>query len=832
MIKKTYLILLLTVIISHAGLCEESPQLLIKYHKTRIRDFSSEDKLSGWWVDENGNNLETVNAEKLDKKTPALIVPVDFPSSKSIWLDKLVTLLKYDYTLKNKPVFIAKISIEIFLPIGAIGRNQCALLLKDKDGIFYKQTSKDLLIPGKWNTINFNLLTGISNIEPKGHNSAFSLQHLLNIEKIGFLVWSNKSFDGNIFIDNISTHEIDTIHYPDKLKCFFVNRPLHKISKLGKYELSFDINRFYINPFNCSEVTTDACFTCKATGKEYTVPAFYFQNYVRVDDKDKYKYIPTGKPYFKVRFTPPESGEYSLIFKTKFTNLFANNSEENEEAFMHTFFVDENLDQGFIRVSAKDKNYFEFDNGDFFYPVGHNFRSPWDMRDWGKILKPVVKNARKPVDKGFKKYEEILPKMSKSGENLIEVWMSSWWLALEWTSRWKGYHGLLNYNTENAWKLDQLLDLCHKNNIYLQLVLDNHGKAAVAPQVDAEWQFNPYNAVENPEGFLKNPQELFNNQHAKELYKNLYRYIAARYGYSKNIFSFELWSELDLTGNKAGRHRNVYATDNVRNWHKEMSNFLRKFDHSKHLITTHYSGFYNYVDRKMAAMPEIDFVVCDAYHAPKQTLVDMLVKTDRFMKAFNKPYIVTEFGGNWNAATWQELEADLHSGLWSSLILGAGGTPLFWWFEHIDRAKLYFHFKAFSKFIRKEDFRKDKKHKSTNIQVKVLHESTVKQENAEGSGKKAKPEVSAMAAMFNDKVICWIYSHESLKKIDKKHKKKKYSGYSVKIMDMPEGDYIYEIWDTWKGRIIKKENIKITTNGAIICLPEFKFDIAVKLITR
>ncbi len=799
----------------------------IKYNQ-RVRDFSAKDKLGNLWIDSNNEKLKTVDIKIAGSTKKALSLPVNFPLSKTIWLDKDVLILDYSIKLDKKPTLIMELTINTFVPKTATGRIQAAILLKDKDGIFYTQPSSNNLVAGKWNKLRFNLIEDFGLFSAKGHQGKFSLYQLSNMERIGFTFWGSDKFVGNILIEKISTTEVKAINYHDKLSTAITKIHTTKPQKNEKFEIDIAINRDIINPFNQAEIEIYAQFKHEKTQKIYTVPAFYYQDYLRKDNGSKYGYTPYGKGYFKIRFAPPIAGKYSYVITSKYVNPFtADDSFPIERSISQKKEINvmPSSNKGFVRVSKKDYRFFEFQNGDFFYPIGHNFRSPWDLRDWRKILKPIKPDAPKPIDKGFKKYEDIIPKMAMNGENFAEVWMSSWWLALEWTKQWKGYYGLLRYNTENAWKLDKLIELCKANNIYIQLVIDNHGKAAMHPQVDAEWNLNPYNQNADGRGFLKIPQQFFTDENAKLISKNQYRYIIGRWGYSTNIFSFELWSELDLIGNIKGRHRNIYASNGVRAWHQEMSNYIKNIDNENHLITTHYSGDYRRIDSKMFNLKELDFVACDAYHPRKQTLLNMLTKSYRFTARFKKPSIITEFGGDWNGGSWELLEADLHSGLWTTWILNGAGTPLFWWFEHIDRAKLYFHFKSFQKFIQGEDLR-------CGVNNFQILRPTIIDLSAKTTPDKPKrytnKKVAAIASKNGKNIFCWIYDIKSLqKKIDYINE-----DYQLIIKNINNGKYKIEFWNTWTGNKILSTDANITDNILEIKLPNFKSDIAAKIKLR
>ena len=53
--------------------------------------------------------------------------------------------------------------------------------------------------------------------------------------------------------------------------------------------------------------------------------------------------------------------------------------------------------------------------------------------------------------------------------------------------------------------------------------------------------------------------------------------MIARYGFSRNIFSWELFNEVNFTDGDP---------DDIKSWHREMSEFIRKTDSHPHMVMT------------------------------------------------------------------------------------------------------------------------------------------------------------------------------------------------------------------------------------------------------
>ncbi|RMG77026.1 MAG: hypothetical protein D6707_11675, partial [Bacteroidetes bacterium] len=206
------------------------------------------------------------------------------------------------------------------------------------------------------------------------------------------------------------------------------------------------------------------------------------------------------------------------------------------------FIVKKGDNPGKVVRSKKPATYFCFSNGKLFYPIGFNIHSIVDLRAQRQL------RLKKTINLGTFTYDEFFQKMSENGINAVELWMSAWCTAIEWTSRDHYYYGVGRYNLANAWKLDYLVQLAAQKGIYVHLVLDNHGKLAV--HCDPEWYDSPYNKNRKfsiaDGGFLSEPREYFTDEKAIKYNQQRYRYIAARWGAYPNIFGLGVWSEVDL----------------------------------------------------------------------------------------------------------------------------------------------------------------------------------------------------------------------------------------------------------------------------------------------
>jgi hypothetical protein len=462
-------------------------------------------------------------------------------------------------------------------------------------------------------------------------------------------------------------------------------------------------------------------------------------------------------------------------------------------------------DRGFVRVSARDPNFFEFENGAFCYPVGHNVHTPVDMRCWSRIFE-----KEPPLPRGLKMYEDFFPKFRNAGQTIAEVWMASWWVGIEWTRHWPNYHGKGRYSLERAWKLDRLLDLARANGLLLHIVVDNHGK--ISDWCDEEWDKNPYNKdADGPGwGWLRNASEYFTDPLAKKLHQQRLRYVAARWAGDPTILGWEVVSEFDLTGSRGMEH--LWRSSPGRDWFREMATYLRSVDPYGRPLTNHYAGDYNRVDRELADSPALDYIVGDGYHEGLGFVPLALASAAHFNTFQKKPYWITEYGGNWSATSEPRLKADLHGGLWATWMTDFGATPLFWWYDFVDRRDLYFHYRAFANYIQGEDRR------GLNGKTERLAPAG----NSEG--------LSCIAYRWSNGAYGWVYNTESMQELPEPRERTRYEGVQVSLRGLTAAKYQVEFWDTWTGKVLGAVDQETDGSGDLtLRLPAFLCDVAFKV---
>lgn len=424
--------------------------------------------------------------------------------------------------------------------------------------------------------------------------------------------------------------------------------PTAPVSQYSRLELPLTTEVTVENPYDPAQIDLRVHFTAP-DGTISTVPAFWLQEF------DPATQQPTGKPGWRIRFTPHMPGEW-----TAQAELLGHNQRSAQISFP----VAPSDNPGFVRIHPTNPRYFAFDDGSPYIPIGLNIG--WAGQD-------VLGD-----------YTRWFDRLSANGGNVARIWMASWSFGIEWKDT-----GLGDYTNrmKQAWLLDQIFQLAEARGIYLMLTLVNHG--AFSTSVNPEWADNPYNQANG--GPLPSPIDFVTDPTAKAFFKQRLRYIAARWAYSPHLFAWEWWNEVNWTG---------IGDKTLEPWIQEMTPALQTFDPYDHLIT---NSLANGTSTKLWALPELDFSQQHDYTGGDltKTLAHDLARITK--TAPDKPVLMGELG--YSAGAQEALDAmHLHIGLWAAPFLGyAGGSMYWWWDNFVDPQNQWPQYQALARFLAGED---------------------------------------------------------------------------------------------------------------------------------
>lgn len=442
-----------------------------------------------------------------------------------------------------------------------------------------------------------------------------------------------------------------------------------QVNQFSRFEIALKVLATYDNPFNPEDIEIKGRFI-SPSGKEYSIPGFFYQPFEKRGKSKTEQITPTDNPHFGIRFCPAEAGQYKYWVEIKDRN---GQIKSEVKAFVST----SSKSKGFVRRSKDNPLYFSFDDNSTYFAIGHNVCWATTVSD----------------------YDNYFTKMSENGENYTRIWVGPFDIfTLERVPKNKeDYAGLGKYDLQNAWRFDYALELAEEKGIYIMFCIDSFNSLRMSPQY-AQWDKCPYNKANG--GPCQNPEEFFTNEEAKKLFKQRLSYVVARYSYSPNILTWEFWNEVDII--------EKYIPEQVREWHIEMGRHLRQIDPFKHLVTTSFARTTG--DPQIDSLEELDFVQSHNYNSKDIAKVLSQFCIDK-ARQFKKPHIFGEFGAD---VTGQNDVRDtkgfaLHDGIWAPPFSLSAGTGMQWWWDNqIEPRNLYYHFKAFANFIRGVEFCKQK----------------------------------------------------------------------------------------------------------------------------
>ncbi|MDQ2997198.1 MAG: DUF5060 domain-containing protein [Chloroflexota bacterium] len=555
---------------------------------------------------------------------------------------------------------------------------------------------------------------------------------------------------------------------------------LRQVGESGKLfgltELEIETDAIARNPFDPAQLDLSVRFTAPS-GKAVLVPAFSYQEF------DPATLAQQGGPTWRVRFTPTEAGQWQAQAELASPTLSSSSL---------SFTVAANPSaHGFVRINQQNPHYMAFDDGSFYFPIGLNL-------GW----------ASQPNLGVLADYERWLDRLSQNGGNVGRVWMSAWAFGIEWNDTGLGdYSGRM----KQAWLLDQVFKLAEQRGVYLMLTLLNHG--AFSTSVNPEWNDNPYNIANG--GPLKEPRLFVRNKQARELFKRRVHYIAARWGYSPNLFAWEWWNEVSWT---------PIDDSSLKPWVIEMTAYIQLYDPNHHLVSLSYAGAGGAT--ALWKMPELSFVQLHDYSGNDPAKLLPLQSQAMSLKYPDKPFLLAEYGlsGDGASALPGRDVIQFHNGLWAAPFSGMSSTAMYWWWDtFVDPQNLWSEYKGISTFLEDE-----------NLAALAPAKAALAPAGA-----------SVLLLQSRDRALAWLRSDAydvapARKAYDKARQAGQadgwvyappaLSGLQLTVTGLADGEYSARWFDPKTAAWLDEQALQVRGGTATLAVPTFAQDLAVKIV--
>jgi hypothetical protein len=537
-----------------------------------------------------------------------------------------------------------------------------------------------------------------------------------------------------------------------------------------KTEFRADVKGTYTTPFDAGQIAVDAEIQ-SPSGRVVRVPAFFYQEYGPDGEA-------AGETEWRIRFTPEEAGTYAAGIRARDRSGMVSSGRL-------FFSVAAATDHGFLRVSKRDPHYFEFGDGTPYFAIGENM-----------------------VHGTLADYSRWMTKLEANGGNYGRLWIG-YPAGLEVAPRGE-------YRLDIAWKFDKIIELSEQHGIYQKICIDyiRYISARGERRKTFDPEDNAY-SVSNG-GPCRNMRDFFALAEARRMFQNRLRYLAARWGYSTHVLAWELWNEIGSADKDAvGDHALVV------DWDRKMCRYLKSLD-PHHMTTNSLSS--TEVWPEMWALPENEFAQMHGYYyfseEMKRDAKDMAGFMTKWLSEidhYGKPYLFAEFGivpdkpdtrGLWDR---DPQGVHMHNGLWAPLAFGSAGTGmLWWWFNYIDPKDLYFQFRPVAEFVKG---------------ISWTNEGFEKADLESSSGN-----LRALGLTGSHLTLLWLENREhTWWNVTQNHPIQPVEGATVTVKGVQAGRYKVEYFDTWKGGVFAKSELRAKSGAIHISVPMLKQDIAVKI---
>jgi hypothetical protein len=387
-----------------------------------------------------------------------------------------------------------------------------------------------------------------------------------------------------------------------------------EVPRYEPIELTVALDADYSNPYDAREVLLEGIFTAP-DGSEMTIPGFW-----------------DGDGAWKLRFTPSQEGLWTY-------SISVTDGRGISAAHLGEFQVTPSDLHGWIQPGhlfdpGYSGRYFVHHDGTPFYGVGH-----------ADALNILIDGF--DIEDGVGLFDT----MKEANENYVV-----WWPLYTNSPVNSSYD---NYSVGNMRVIDSVVEDAEKEGIYLVFTIWDH------PQLrdDRHPTWDTGNWSRNGFNKLTSLEEFFVSEEAWAWQENLYRYIIARWGYSRAIAMWQTVSEINGTN----------ALEQTDPWHERVNLYFVENDPYRHPTTASGSGEVDWPQGH--AVMDVPQVHLYDFGEDAIGAAEIIAEwTSRMWERGEKPNWIGEFGVTGNTH-YPEL---FHHSIWAALASGAAFTPAEW----------------------------------------------------------------------------------------------------------------------------------------------------------
>ena len=403
------------------------------------------------------------------------------------------------------------------------------------------------------------------------------------------------------------------------------------VGQYEKFELQLELEADYDNPYDPDEIDVRTLFRAPS-GKEWTINGFF-----------------DGR-HWKVRFAADEIGEWSYVVSV----TDRNGTTRGDGA---TFTAVASELKGWVTVSQHNPRFLAHRDGTPFYGVGVAY--PWNITEHG------------------------LDRIVESGGNLVTYWNGNYDSA----GMGGGRHQLESVRSEigqfdvlKGYRIDELVEWFEERELLMNFVIWPHDSLADKIDWPSAWEHNAYSLLGEAVDFFASEQ-MWAHQ------VKLYRYIIARWGYSRSIAIWDLICEINGTDGWVLGDRDAADA-----WAERIHRYYKEYDPFGRPTKGSMAGAYdNYWDHGYRT-----FDIAD-----RENYYDLHYRAyaedigERWQR-YEKPLFIGETGNVTDVITY-------HNALWVTLANGLASTPVWWEISTLNE-EMWQHMASFARFVAEIDF--------------------------------------------------------------------------------------------------------------------------------
>ncbi|MEP7269708.1 MAG: DUF5060 domain-containing protein [Saprospiraceae bacterium] len=416
----------------------------------------------------------------------------------------------------------------------------------------------------------------------------------------------------------------------------FIKAQKDTVGLFEKWELSMNIKAEFNNPFDPGEIDISAKMI-SPSGASWNINGFYNYN--------------SWQSLWSIRFSPNETGTWSY-------QLFIKDKNGTNDSTKNTFVVKSSSSKGPVYI-APNHRYLQYADGSPYFGVGLWYNDGYAAYNKGQVS------------------ASVLDDLQKLGVNFI----SSFITPFETEGS-----GLGRYDQTICGRLDEVLNMLEERDMQLSLNLWFHAylSETVWPGGNKRWNSNPYKQITAAKDFYR-------SEEAWKYQEQMYRYMIARYSYSKSLM---LWFVIDEVNGTDGWASGDSLQAAV--WGKKVHDYFKKNDPYQHLTTGTRSGGigeYWHEGYQVFDLPSREIYEAQGFPILKEgkinpgdehpltlSYLNYAGQVNKLWTNYTKPAIIGETG--WDHTFYEPgmpgYLAMYHNALWVSMASGSAMTP-FWW---------------------------------------------------------------------------------------------------------------------------------------------------------